>query len=509
MPEQPTTIDGSETRALAAFPESQQLRQWDDEADVVIVGYGFAGVAAAIVAHDAGAKVLILEKAPERYKGGNSRVSGNGIFWPDDIEKAKIYFRAMSTGHMENISDAMLQTWAAEMHANRAWLEQLGWNPFPYGRAEFPNLPGAECVHRFVHGPGPVGEPRLWYDVTEPAIGARKIRVFYEALATALVRHNHEILGVVASRNGKNTHVKANRAVILACGGFENDEALIRNYLTHIPRAATLGSPYNTGDGVRMALAVGADLWHMDNAAGPILLFKAPGHPVATMIRMPTTNFIFVGRDGTRFAAEGPPLAMSKHGKILRGDRWQTLPCPLPIFMIFDENFRKAGGIGGKYSGERMGWDAAFGVYDWSIDNGREIDKGWIRMANTVRDLAAALQLSSDRLEQTVLRYNSFASEKRDLEFGRAPNLLGIIETPPFYGMELTPTFLNTQGGPRRNEYAQIVDSTNTPIPRLYSAGELGSIYGAQYNGGGNIGECIAFGRIAGSHAAMQRPWAK
>ena len=70
--------------------------KWDEEADVVIVGYGFAGSAAAIAAHDAGAKVLLLEKAPEADKGGNSRVSGQIVFWPNDVEKAKTYFKALT-----------------------------------------------------------------------------------------------------------------------------------------------------------------------------------------------------------------------------------------------------------------------------------------------------------------------------------------------------------------------------------------------------------------------------
>src|SRR5271154_7468151 len=77
--------------------------KWDEEADVVIVGYGFAGSAAAIAAHDAGAKVLLLEKAPEADKGGNSRVSGQIVFWPNDIEKAKTYFKALTGPHQENI----------------------------------------------------------------------------------------------------------------------------------------------------------------------------------------------------------------------------------------------------------------------------------------------------------------------------------------------------------------------------------------------------------------------
>lgn len=72
--------------------------------------------------------------------------------------------------------------------------------------------------------------------------------------------------------------------------------------------------------------------------------------------------------------------------------------------------------------------------------------------------------------------------------------------------MELTPSFINTQGGPRRNKDAQIIGFGDQPIARLYSAGELGSIYSFNYNGGGNVGECFAFGRIAGRNAAHEKP---
>ena len=82
------------------------------------------------------------------------------------------------------------------------------------------------------------------------------------------------------------------------------------------------------------------------------------------------------------------------------------------------------------------------------------------------------------------------------------------IQAPPFYAAELFPAFTNTQGGPRRNEKSQVLDTDRKPIPRLYSGGELGSIYSYHYQGGGNILECIVFGRIAGENAAAEEPWA-
>jgi aspartate oxidase len=158
---------------------------WDEEADVVVVGYGFAGATAAITAHDAGASVLLLEKAPRAESGGNSRVSANLVFWPDDIEKAKHYFRALAGPYMDNISDAMVQVWAVEMHANKAWLEGLGMIPAEIPYIEFPEFDGSECVRVLMNGEGPVGGERLWR-IIEAAVAARPIRVLYDTPASSL-----------------------------------------------------------------------------------------------------------------------------------------------------------------------------------------------------------------------------------------------------------------------------------------------------------------------------------
>ena len=109
-------------------------------------------------------------------------------------------------------------------------------------------------------------------------------------------------------------------------------------------------------------------------------------------------------------------------------------------------------------------------------------------------------------LEETVARWNSHCQAGSDPDFGRTM-MLCPIQAAPFYAVELSPSMLNTQGGPRRNTRAQVVRPDGSPIPRLYSAGELGSIYSYLYQGTGNIGECLAFGRIAGRNAAAEPPW--
>jgi hypothetical protein len=168
--------------------------------------------------------------------------------------------------------------------------------------------------------------------------------------------------------------------------------------------------------------------------------------------------------------------------------------------MIFDENYRKSGPIG-KAGAD---WDVSHGnFYDWSDDNLREVAKGWIKTADTLRALAALIDVPPDALEDSVRLFNLSASNGTDPDWGRKPPTLAPIMTGPFYAMELTPALVNTQGGPRRNAEAQIIGANGEPIGRLFSAGELGSIYSFLYQGGGNIAECFAFGRIAGLNAAQ------
>ncbi|HEY2186916.1 MAG TPA: FAD-binding protein, partial [Xanthobacteraceae bacterium] len=152
------------------------------------------------------------------------------------------------------------------------------------------------------------------------------------------------------------------------------------------------------------------------------------------------------------------------------------------------------------------GWTQIIERYDWSEDNSAEVAKGWIKTANAIATLASSLGLDAVRLAESVRSWNRYCVERHDPDFGRTL-MMEPIAASPFYAVELAPSMLNTQGGPRRNERGQIVRPNGKPIARLYSAGELGSIYSYLYQGTGNIGECLAFGRISGRNAAAEAPW--
>ena len=488
---------------------SSMPASWDAEADVVVVGFGAAGMAAAVTAHDLGAGVVLLDKAPQGEHGGNTRVAGQGYLNISSVEEGVKYLTALCGPY--EVPDVMIRVWAEEMAVNNDWLSSLGCDPQEHQHQpvgiEFPDLPGAFCTHKFHDGPT-YGYSLTW-QAFERCVLSRPIDVRYATPARALIQHDatREIVGVRAEHAGKPLHIKARRGVVLACGGFENNQEMIRNYLPNVPYCYTSGSPWNEGDGITMALSVGADLWHMNNYAGPSMALKVP--EVRTSMSMvalhysktPPGGMIVVGPDGRRFCDE---KYKTRHGKVPQNGRWLPLFTPCPMHMIIDHAMLAAGPLYDSHPSH--GWTQIIEKYEWSADNSKELAKGWIRRADTIGALAKVIGLDPAALEATVGRWNASVEAGRDAEFGRTM-MLAPIARGPFYAIELAPSMLNTQGGPRRNERAEVVRPDGTPIPRLYSAGELGSIFSYLYQGTGNIGEALGFGRIAGRNAAAGRPW--
>ncbi|HEY1798672.1 MAG TPA: FAD-dependent oxidoreductase [Stellaceae bacterium] len=484
-------------------------QEWDFDADVVVVGFGAAGVAASVTAHDLGAKTVILEKAPEGEHGGNTRVAGQGYLNTSDADDAAAYLNALCGPF--TVPAEMVAVWADEMGRNNDWLASLGGDPqehqHPPVGIEFPDLPGSGAVHKFHDGPT-YGYSYTWQRF-ESLVAQRPIQVFYDTPGRTLIqdRETGAVVGVRAERGGKPFAVKARKGVVLTCGGFENNQEMIRNYLPGIPYCYTSGSPYNEGDGVSMAMAVGADLWHMNNYAGPSMALKVP--EVRTSFSMQALHFskvvpggmIVVGPDGRRFCDE---KFKTRHGKVPMNGSWMPLPVPCPMFLICDHKMLAAGPLYDAHPSH--GWTQIIERYEWSADNGAEIAKGWIKRADGVSGLAGEIGLDPAALEESIARWNRQCEAGTDADFGRKLMLSPIAEGP-FYAVELSPSMLNTQGGPRRNGKGQIVRPDGSPIPRLYSAGELGSIYSYLYQGTGNIGECLAFGRISGRNAAAEARW--
>jgi succinate dehydrogenase/fumarate reductase flavoprotein subunit len=280
---------------------------WNDEADVVVVGYGGAGAAAAITAHDARAKVILLEKLDK--PGGNTKYAGGTLRQYLDTKKAAIYFEPIVN---RTVSREMIQAFVEESERNPQWMEDMGaelikpqlkesverFPPAPH--VIWPHLPGSEGMGgRYqVKGDSTVGginlSAVLWRNVEK-----RGIKVLLNTTAKKLVTNEQkEIIGVAADSPSGEILLKAKRGVVLTCGGFQYNREMQLNYLgIEFYAQGCLG---NTGDGIRMAQEVGADLWHMTGVSCGIG-YKFPEYdmPIGIGVRKP--QYIYVDQTGNRF----------------------------------------------------------------------------------------------------------------------------------------------------------------------------------------------------------------
>ena len=475
------------------------------EADVVVVGYGGAGAAAAIAACDRGARVLILEK--EARGGGNTRLSSGSVRTFGAVERAVEHVAFLCGGATD---PEVIEALVRESGHNESWLRSLGgevrvdplhappasYPIYPSGAAS-PEQPGADGVgpRLRVAGPATANGRDLWALLARN-VEARRIPVLCQSPAARLLRgRDGAVNGVLVRDPGGELRIRARKAVVLACGGYERDPDMQVQFLGQ--RYETLGAPGHTGDGVRMAADAGASLWHM-NAVAAGFGYRVDGFDCAVIHAMPDPGFIYVDRKARRFVDE---TAMDAHavGSLVAELDMETMERPrVPSFVVFDERTRLDGPVGNTERG------AAAELYRWSEDNAAEVARGWIRTGATPGDLADALGLDPGALERTVREYNLACARSRDPDLGRAPATLRPLERSPFYGAALWPSLFNTQGGPRRNARAQVLDAWGKPIRGLYAAGELGSLWSRNYPGAGNLTEVLAFGRIAGRNAAAE-----
>jgi succinate dehydrogenase/fumarate reductase flavoprotein subunit len=295
-----------------------------------------------------------------------------------------------------------------------------------------------------------------------------------------------------------------------------------------------IGSPFNTGDGILMATRAGAKLWHMNCGEIYIMACKPASEKLGnavTTIAAGSDKAIWVNRYGKRFLNECKSWGHTKRN-LAKDDFKYEIPTTdgedyadypnMPFYWIFDDTLMKAGRLGYPAYDEpgyvyNGGFLAAHMLNRWSTDNQAELAKGWFVKADTIEELAKkivskdffgrTLPMDPAALAKTVNDYNNYCTAGKDPEFARYPATLKPIKTPPYYAMELCAAMLNTNGGPVHNQYAQTLDTDGKPIPRLYSAGELGSIYGFLYQGAGNVPEALSMGRVAGEQAAKLTPW--
>lgn len=476
--------------------------KWDATYDVVVLGFGGAGAVAARFAADNGAKVLLVDSAPEGHEGGNTRYSAQLIGTGSDFASTKKYYQNL-TAPM-SLDEDMIDTFVRGMidmpNFVAKYLETKPCSAKEYAPElsdsyrEYPELKGSES-YDYTTVRKSYFDASLWQVLKDQVIKRQdQIDVLYNTPAEKLVQDNesHQITGVAIKRNGKLLCVRAKNGVVLATGGFENNQQMVEDYLG-AKNLAPLGTLYNKGDGIRMSQEVGADFWHMNNFEALGLLhgmaFAVPKGERARLLLgqqnkvVSTGSVLVVGDDGTRYFNEAEE---NRHGHIKNHGQWKVPLNQEHPYLIFDETKKK-----------ELDADEIIGEYKIYTQN--------VISADSIEQLAEKIGVDPEIFSDTLKRFNQSAKEQNDPEFRRDPTTICALTGKKIYAVGLEQTVLNTQGGPRRNTKAEVLDTEGKPIPHLYSAGELGGLCANQYQGGGNLAECLIWGKIAGEEAAQRK----
>ncbi|MFD1418828.1 FAD-binding protein [Companilactobacillus keshanensis] len=478
---------------------------WDATYDVAVLGFGGAGATAARFAADNGAKVLLVDSAPEGHEGGNTRYAGQVIASGDNLEDLKKYYDALADPL--SYDKNLMNRYVEGLYKIPEYLEKyLGVKPFVMGKHpdspvskalyfmahEYPELSG-EATHELVAVHEGVADAALWKNLRKQVTDREdRIDVLYETPAKHLIQdfNSKAIIGIQIEQNDQLLDIKVNNGVVLATGGFENNSEMVETYLGETS-LHPIGSLYNQGAGVSMAQDIGAKLYNMANyesygifhgltpkpAAGQRAQFLPFDWPA-----LHSGSVFVVGDDGTRYFDENE---IHRHGHIQNHGQWRIPNAQLHPYVIFDDK---------KFNELNNDDNAPYPEFLKAVIKADNLDQ-----------LADKIEIDNGNLRKTVGDFNKFAEEKRDFAFDRAPETLEKFDNGPYYALAFAQGLLNTVGGPVHNEDAEVIDTNNNVIPNLYAAGELGSLMGRKYNGGSNLAEDLIFGKIAGENAAKEK----
>jgi succinate dehydrogenase/fumarate reductase flavoprotein subunit len=467
---------------------------WDEEADVVIAGLGVAGVCAAIEAREAGASVLVLERASggggttanaagHVYLGGGTRVQ-KAVGVEDTVqdmftylmmntpepeeEKIRLYCE-QSVDHFDWLVDHGVpfnDTMFQGKHFMQMTDECLIWSGneevWPFREKAKP-APRGHKVAKEAEGGGALMVERLVARLRE--LGGR---IEVDTAVLQLVREEGRIVGVRAKHFDDVKFVRARGGVILATGHFTANTEMLARYTPRLmePGITRQYTPFDDGAGHRLGEAAGGVLLHMDGA-----LITSPFYPPEQLIKG-----ILVNREGRRFVAED-----SYHS---RSSIFATQQPGGEAYLVVDEK-----------------------IFARPLF-GHEVVDAWESVAEMEKDLG----MPEGSLQETLRAYNEHAAKGEDPEFHKKAKWVEPIDRPPFAAIQFSrgkAAYMGfTLGGLRVSIDGCVLRSDGSAIPGLYAAGACAANIaqdGAGYSSGTCIGESSFFGRRAGRHAASAR----
>ncbi|MFB4303864.1 FAD-binding protein [Actinomadura sp. NTSP31] len=543
---------------------------WDHEVDILVAGSGAGGMTGAIAAHVAGLKALVVEKAA--FFGGSTALSGGGIWIPnnptlkaigrtDDPSDVKRYLKAVVgdrvpesrlDAYVEHGPDALEMLHRVSRHMEFTWCPDYSdYHPEapggrPRGRTIEPRPIDARLLGEdepFLLAadlPSPLG---LWFTGSEGRrlmlfkrtwSGRWALRLAAWRVVSNLVRHRHmktlggslvtrlrltmrdldiplwlkspitelvveddRVVGAVVDHDGTPRRVRARRGVLMATGGFDHDAELRKEYLPELGQEdISAGAAANTGDGHRIGEHAGAELDLMDDAWWMPSIKRPDGGVYPLVSERCIPSMVILDKKGERFTNEASPYVNFVHAQLEGGH--------VPAYEVFDAKARRRYQFAGIMPGQKF-------PAEWYTS-------GLVTEAATLAELARKIGVPADTLQATVHRFNRFARNGRDEDFGRGDSVydhyygdptlpnpnLDEIGTGPYYAIRIEAGDLGTKGGLVTDEHGRVLRPDGQAIEGLYAAGNVSaSVMGNEYAGAGaTIGPAITFAHIAVRHAA-------
>lgn len=469
------------------------MTQWTNSYDVLVVGAGGAGLAAAIGAAEVGSTVLVVEVLDSVFKSNTATCGGvmmaaetsvqreAGI--TDSVVEFEKYLAAVGGGFED---PELRHLWAINAGPTLEWVKALG--------VEFP------VSHLYVSGVEPmfahVTPPVARGHITNTRSGRPIVEALYRRAQELGVEFMFEtrgkrllsgpdggVVGLEVQQNETPLWFEARKGVVLATAGFSRNPELIRNFMPKMMTGGSFGSPWQKGDGIVMGQGMGAQLVNMWVPQAAV--FGVPTVPEMTPCMVITIwgqPCVMVGQDGRRHFRE------DMYYEFLY-DHIAELPGGY-VWTIWDHTVTESG-------------SNRIVVPPFSEGLVEEIAQGWVIKADTLAELAERLGIAPLTLEETLAQYNANVEQGVD-EFGKTVGL-GKVERAPFYAAKTVPAICDTAGGLKVDVEMRVINVYGEPIKGLYAAGSTtGGWRGKIYPGSGTaVSVAIGFGRIAGRTAAQ------
>ena len=459
---QPKIDDKTIADALAGAPR--------ETVDVVVIGAGSAGYNAAIAAHRAGAKVLLLEK--HSFSGGNSMLAAGGYnAVGTKQQKAKgiadtvdSYVEDTMKGGRGKNDPELVRILAENSASGIEWLESMGADLNDVKRSEGAKV---DRTHRPSGGRsvGPHIVDVLRAEAAKEGIPAR----LNSRVLKLIIDDNYKIAGVLVEGKHSGVYKVAAKAVVLATGGFGMNADMVAVYRPTFKGMTSSNNVTSTGDGIKMALDIGASMTDIDWVQAHPTVGMKSRILISETVR--GVGAVMVNANGARFVNELTTRDRASDAILHQPGRY--------AWLVFDSDlYRKAKMVQG---------------YD---------HLGMLKKADTLEDLAKACDMKPDVLVKNISDYNRFRKQGKDETFGRA-NMPLSVEKAPFYAVQVAPGIHHTMGGVAINTQSEVLDIQSRPIPGLFAAGEVtGGVHGFNRLGGNAVADTVVFGRRSGEHAA-------